>query len=738
MTIEKGNQLNVDRDEVPARKLFSSLSGRLNRQHPTPVVLDDNSQALLVLQNYEQSGQGWFWATDAQGKLTYLTDNIAEVLKPSGGSLLGTEFASLFSHGEDKTGNRRTLAFALAKQTRFNKLSLVTSNAEKERWWEVSGSPYFDGNGDFCGFRGSGVDVTEQRHSTEEASQLAMYDDLTGLTNRRRMAQVLDSTMLAFTQQKRSCSIIMVDLDRFKQVNDTLGHPAGDALLKQVSERLLKIIIDKEKVCRLGGDEFQIILPDEQDREKLSSLASHIIYALSQPYMIEDARCVIGASVGIAISPEDGKTSDELIRNADLALYAAKGGGRGRFCFFLEEDLRDAVANGEMSMYYQPIVCAKTNCVKGLEALIRWNHPERGMVSPAHFIPIAEEANLIEGLGEWALYRSCEEAATWPGKLRVAVNVSPIQFANSKFPEIVKAALTASKLRPDRLELEITEGIFLGESAETDAMFKALKNIGVRLALDDFGTGYSSLGYLRKAPFDKIKIDQSFVRGVTEPGSRNGAIIAAIVALANAVNMETTAEGIESFDQLELIRGLNVSHIQGYIYSKPVDHVSLMRNLKAGDWVIEPTGPARQRDDRQSVYRSVNAVHDDHCYQVVIRNLSITGALMEGLVDVPIGTRFVLDLGEGQLVVATVRRSVGNQQGVEFDERLISDGNGGLCTRHRISNYLLARLGLPEASARGPGLSFISPASLTKSLPAFKVAKLWNSARPLDSFGNAA
>ena len=318
------------------------------------------------------------------------------------------------------------------------------------------------------------------------------------------------------------------------------------------------------------------------------------------------------------------------------------------------------------------------------------------------------------------------------------MNVSPIQFANSKFPQIVKAALTAAKLQPDRLELEITEGIFLGESVETDAMFKALKNIGVRLALDDFGTGYSSLGYLRKAPFDKIKIDQSFVRGATEPGSRNGAIIAAIVALANAVDMETTAEGIEAFDQLALIRGLNVSHIQGYIYSKPVDYVSLMSKLMAGDWIIEPSGPARQRDDRQSVYRCVNAVHDDHCYQVVIRNISITGALMEGLVDVPIGTRFVLDLGEGQLVVATVRRSKGNQQGLEFDERLISDGNGGLCTRHRISNYLLARLGLPEASAKGPGLSLISPASLTTSLPVFKVAKLWNSARPLDSFGNAA
>jgi hypothetical protein len=269
-------------------------------------------------------------------------------------------------------------------------------------------------------------------------------------------------------------------------------------------------------------------------------------------------------------------------------------------------------------------------------------------------------------------------------------------------------------------------------------MFKALKSIGVRLALDDFGTGYSSLGYLRSAPFDKIKIDQSFVRGATEPGSRNGAIIAAIVALANAVDMETTAEGIESFDQLELVRGLNVSHIQGYIYSKPVELDVVITNLKVGDWVIDPSGPARQREDRQSVYRRASAVHDDHCYQVVIRNISLTGALMEGLVDVPLGTRFVLDFGEGQLAVATVRRSEGNQQGVEFDERLVSDGNGGLCTRHRASPYMLSLAGLGDTTGK---LAMVTSGQRTghaKSIPAFRAAKMWNAARPLDGMGNAA
>jgi diguanylate cyclase (GGDEF)-like protein len=731
-------------DQGPARRLLASLSGRLERRKAAPVALDRNSEALLILRNHEDSGQGWFWATNAEGDLTYLTDAMATTLDPSGKLLIGHPFSDFFTDGEDAAGNRRTLSFVLAKKSKFGKLAVVASGAEDARWWEISGCPQFDKSGEFCGFRGSGVDVTEQRRSTEHASQLAMYDPLTGLTNRRRMSQILEKTLQAFARQQRPCAIMLIDLDRFKQVNDTLGHPAGDALLKQVAERLLKIIGEREKVCRLGGDEFQILLPDCDDRGALGDLAMAIISSLSQPYSVEGARCVIGASIGVAVNPFDGMTSDELIRNADLALYAAKDGGRGRFRFFtndflraaedkrvLEEDLRDAVAKNEMSLFYQPIVCAKTNCVTGVEALLRWHHPERGPISPALFIPIAEEANLIGPIGEWALRQACNDAVKWPGKLRVAVNVSPIQFANDGLPDIVRAALSSVGLPPERLELEITEGVFLSDSNETDEMFTALKAVGVRLALDDFGTGYSSLSYLRNAPFDKIKIDQSFVRGATEPGSRHGAIIAAIVALAAALNMDTTAEGIESLDQLELVRKLSVSHIQGYVYSKAVAHDEVCRMLEAGDWVIAPSGPARQRNDRQSVYRKANAIHDNHCYPVVVRNISSTGALMEGLVDVPLGTRFVIDLGEGQLAVATVRRSDGHRQGVEFDERLVSDGNGGLCTRHRISPYMLALAGLP--SGQGPNVQVVQAAveRLPTAMPAFKTAKLWNSALPI-------
>jgi diguanylate cyclase (GGDEF)-like protein len=687
-------------------------------------------EALLLLKNFEDSGEGWLWATDQDGRLTYLTERVSRLFCSDGESLLGSAFAELFVKAD--AGGRRTLPFILIRQSKFEKLVLRSAHDGDERWWSISGSPQHDAGGRFAGYRGSGVEITEQRRSSEQASQLAMYDSLTGLPNRLRMSEVLEANLVGCEPQKRSCAVMLIDLDRFKQVNDTLGHPAGDALLQQVAARLLRIMGDKDKVFRIGGDEFQIILRDSDDRAVLGDLATDIIASLSQPYSVDGSRCIIGASIGIAVGPADGRTSEELIRNADLALYEAKGSGRGRYrCFstdlleaaedkrLIEEDLRDALAKGEIRLAYQPIVDAATNCQTGVEALVRWHHPERGIISPSLFIPIAEEANLIEPLGEWVLRKACEDAAKWPGKLRVAVNVSPIQFTNDALPRIVLSALAASGLPAERLELEITEGVFLSEAPETDMMFETLKKIGVRLALDDFGTGYSSLGYLRKAPFDKIKIDQSFVRAATLPGSRNGAIIAAIVALAGALEMETTAEGIESLDQLQLIRSLGVSHVQGFVYSKAVSSDELNRRLDIGDWVLSPSGPARQRSDRQAMYRKAGAICGNRYQSVLIRNLSDSGALIEGLADVSLDAPLLIDFGDGHLAFARVRRATGRQQGIAFDEPLVSDGSGGLSTAHRVSPYLLGTLGLPTADRADAASAW----EVTDALPVEELAK---------------
>jgi diguanylate cyclase (GGDEF)-like protein/PAS domain S-box-containing protein len=688
--------------------------------------IGNSSEALLLLKNFEESCKGWFWSTNNLGHLVYLSDSISRLLCDGPGNLLGTAFTDLFVPADDATTARERLPFILSRHNNFEKLTLQTINSGDERWWEVSGCPQFDPAGNFTGYRGYGVDITEQRQSSEHASQLAMYDPLTGLPNRLSMSKSLEAGMSGLEQPGRSCAIMLIDLDRFKQVNDSLGHPAGDALLKQVSERLLKIVGDREKVFRLGGDEFQIILPHCEDRGILGGLAHDIIANLSQPYSVEGSRCVIGASVGLAVGPNDGRTSEDLMRNVDLALYAAKESGRGCFRFFsnellkaaedrrvLEEDLRDALVKGQLSLFYQPVVSTRSNSVTGVEALVRWHHPIRGSISPALFIPIAEEANLIDKLGEWILRKACEDAAKWPEEIRVAVNVSPIQFANEALPKIVMSALANSGLPPNRLELELTEGVFLSESAETDSMFSALKEIGVRLALDDFGTGYSSLGYLKSAPFDKIKIDQSFVREATMPGSRNGAIIAAIVALAGALDMETTAEGIESLDQLELIRNLRVSHVQGFVYSKAISCDEFCQRLEAGKWIIDPSGPAKHRSERRTMYRKAGAILGSYYHPVLIRNLSESGALIEGLVDVPLGTQIIIDFGECELTVATVRRASKKQHGIEFGQPLVSDGIGGLCTSHRVSPYLLSKAGLSTSDHAGTAREWDSSSAVT-------------------------
>ena len=673
----------------------------------------EQQQALLLLQDYEASGLGWFWSTDREGRISYISECVAQTLGSSCGELSGQAFHSLFVIGRNEENIvERTLPLLFSARKTFSEIAVQAVRGGGDVWWSISGRPQYDAAGEFTGFRGNGTDITASRQNQKDAARLAMYDSLTGLSNRHRMAKRLGQTLQAYQASSRSCALMMIDLDRFKAVNDTLGHQAGDELLKQVAQRLQQVV--RETGCeigRLGGDEFQIMLPDIDDRGRLGEIAKTIISMVSQPYSVDGSRCVIGTSVGIAIAPYDGITTEELVRSADLALYAAKGGGRGLFLFYashlpraaarrrqIEEDLRDALQKDQMWLAYQPVVSCKDNKVVAFEALLRWDHPEMGDISPAIFVPIAEECNLIAGYGEWALRRACEEAATWPASVRVAVNVSTTQFGNPNFVSSVTQALANSGLEPNRLELELTESIFLGDDAEVAKTFNALKMLGVRLALDDFGTGYSSLGYLRKVDFDKIKVDRGFIEGVTEPNSRNAAIIRSIVNLAEGLKMDTTAEGIEAHDELNMMKQLGIKTIQGYIYSKPVSGQQVCEMMSSGDWTIEPAGPDRYRTDRRSVLLKVGLIHEDHRYDATMRNLSKTGALIEGLIDVPLGTKFVVDFGEGQLSVATVRRSAGNSQGLEFEVSLVDDGAGGLCTRHRVSPYVLAQAGMPLAA----------------------------------------
>ncbi|SFO28478.1 diguanylate cyclase/phosphodiesterase with PAS/PAC sensor(s) [Sphingomonas sp. OK281] len=654
--------------------------------------------AVKMIAEFEDHGAGWFWEADRQGRVTYISVKVGRDLVPSGDAV-GQMLTDLFRMDSDATGTERTLAFHISSRTSFSEYSVCAAAQDCERWWSISGRPMVDDLGRFQGFIGSGSDLTEQRKSEAEITRLALFDGLTGLANRQRMRISLDKTLAQNTGPYRATSLFLMDLDRFKAVNDTLGHQAGDALLQQVAQRLQRGVGDAGLVGRLGGDEFEVVLPGIDNRDTLAVLARDLIAALSQPYFISGTAVTIGCSIGIAIAPDDGDDSETLVRNADLALYAAKGDGRGVHRFFsdemlagartrklLEDDLRIAVAEGAFHLCYQPVVSTQSVRIVGYEALIRWNHPTRGLVSPADFIPVAEECGLIEAIGEWVLRTACIEAARWPDTIRVAVNVSPIQFANPVLPALVTSALAQSGIAPGRLELEITEGVFLDETRSSEQMFKALKSVGVRLALDDFGTGYSSLGYLRNAPFDKIKIDQSFVRGAAEPGNRNAAIIKAIVTLADTLGMETTAEGVEVQDEIDLIRDLGCSHIQGYVYGRPVRAEEALRQLDAENGTVTASGFKVSRAPRTKMLRSARIVIGGVRGDVRIRDISTSGAMLDGLrIDGdPNGVAMQIELLEDQMTPARVRWARDGKAGVEFDEAFNLDRlNQGHSTRLR-------------------------------------------------------
>jgi diguanylate cyclase (GGDEF)-like protein len=387
--------------------------------------------------------------------------------------------------------------------------------------------------------------------------------------------------------------VLCIDLDHFKDVNDTLGHAIGDKVLKQVSARLWGSTREDDVLARLGGDEFSLLLRSIDNPADAATIAERITRTMSTPFSIDGHQIVIGASVGIAMAPDDGETTDQLMKNADLALYRAKAEGRSTFHFFergmdeaiqqrrvIEAGLRLALARNEFRLVYQPLVGLKEDRITCLEALLRWDHAERGTIAPNDFIPIAEETGLIVPIGEWVLREACRTAMTWPTPARVAVNLSTVQFKNKKLYETVVSALQESGLPPTRLELEITESLLLAESEPTLETLHKLRALGVRISMDDFGTGYSSLSYLRSFPFDKIKIDRSFMRDLESKGD-SLAIIKAVIGLGHSLGMSTTAEGIETEEQLAAVREQGCNEVQGFLFSPPIDASAVITMLKA-------------------------------------------------------------------------------------------------------------------------------------------------------------
>ena len=640
-----------------------------------------SSRAEALIGEFENSGKGWFWETGREGKLSYISDSVARALGREPADLIDRPFTDLISSESSDGGSpsERTMGFYLSSHVAFQDL-IVRAKTKNETWWSISGRPVHDEIGRFFGFRGFASDLTQMRQSEVELDRLARQDALTGLANRQALRRALDDALVSAVRRKHRCSMFLMDLDRFKAVNDTLGHPAGDTLLRLVALRLRDVIGKAGQVGRLGGDEFEVVLPSTSDKTELSKLAQGIIDSLSRPYTINGTAVSIGASVGIVTSDYDDRTSDDLMRDADLALYAAKAAGKGCFRFFeaemhdaarerqlMESDLRVALENNEFRLLYQPCVDASSEAVTGFEALIRWEHPERGPISPVEFIPLAEEIGLIDDIGEWVLRTACAEAANWPDAISVAVNLSPVQFKSHALPTLVRMVLSDSKLPAKRLELEITEGVFLSNDDHVHEMIAKLKAIGVKLALDDFGTGYSSLSYLQRVPFDKIKIDRSFVTGASDLQGRNAALIRAMVGLASDLKMQTTAEGVETAEELQLVRDLGCSLVQGYIFGRPMPDEEARELAAKGAATLPAALPVRE--PRMRIIRAALLHYQGQVKGARLRNISSGGALVECREELPVGAQVQLDFAVGGPIEAEVRWTKGTQFGCQFKER---------------------------------------------------------------------
>ena len=550
----------------------------------TQIELQEQTALIGLLREFEASGSDWLWQLDRNLKLTYMSRAMAEAIGKPLTQLLGSHARHILDpdgNAVQLSAGMRRLMLHAEERTAFRDIAIPIDHGR--RWWSVSAKPLIDAEGGFQGWRGVGSDITDVRLSGSDAVRAARLDPLTGVANRLLLREQLEEALLRQVGGNCACALLLVDLDRFKLVNDTLGHSVGDQLLCEVARRLESCVGGDGVVGRLGGDEFAVVWHGTGDEEALDALARRIIAELTRTITIGAAELHIGATIGISRSPRDGNREETLMRCADLALYSGKEAGRGGHAFFeqqmyvdaedyrsLENDVRNALGSDGLALHYQPIIDARSGRLVGREALLRWSHPVRGPIPPDQFVPIIEDAGLIHQIGDWVIREACSEAMRWEGELRVAVNISAAQLSGHGIAETVLGALAASGLAPGRLELEVTESIFIGDDVSTLAALERLRGIGVRLVLDDFGKGYSSFGYLSRARFSKIKIDRSFVAGAAEGERDCSAIVRAILALARGLSVETTAEGVENEREAAVMRALGCDQLQGYLFGRPV------------------------------------------------------------------------------------------------------------------------------------------------------------------------
>jgi diguanylate cyclase (GGDEF)-like protein/PAS domain S-box-containing protein len=539
-----------------------------------------------------EASSDWIWECDGEMRLVYLSARFSEVTGIAAASVLGKQLERFFMKDSDTEGWAR-LHESARDHLAFRDVRCSYSDAASHvRVCRLAGRPIVNGKREFSGFRGTATDITEEVEAHARANHLALHDALTELPNRLLFRERLIYALSDNRRDHGDLAVLCLDLDHFKEINDTLGHGAGDILLRQLAARLQACVRSGDTVARLGGDEFAIIQSSANQPADADALGRAIIEIVKQPFNVEGHELHIGVSIGVAF-PDHANDPDKLLKNADIALYRAKQAGRGTVRHFephmdaelqarkaLEYDLRQALPKNELELHYQPLIDLELQKVTAVEALLRWRHPSRGLVSPGEFISLAEETGLILSIGEWVLRTACQQALSWP-EIRVAVNLSPVQFRHRELVDTVRQVLQDTGLEPNRLELEITESVLINDTEAALEILSALKSIGVQIAMDDFGTGYSSLGYLNSFPFDKIKIDKSFV-STLEDKAKSLAIVRSVIGLSESLSMATTAEGVETLEQASLLLGEGCKQGQGFYFGHPVPALEMTAFL--GNW----------------------------------------------------------------------------------------------------------------------------------------------------------
>lgn len=716
------------------RRLKTIAGIGLSRKRNATQTAEGGAAALVNA--LAQSEAAILWSTDADGRFASIHAPGLAALGVPLADMMGKRMTSVFEDApnESAIAQQRSLSLKLSARARIaNHIVRFGKDTEEgaDIWLQLSGFPQFVDD-QFAGFIGHAADVTHLIIDHQTRMLQEKFDEITGFYNAAHFGKRFDAAFKSLAHAERSCALVIMEIDRFQHACERYGVGYIDGVLAELANRLRSALRHRGEVGRLAMEQFRIFMPDVDDRGDLAELAEHVCKLLSQPYRLHGRRIQLSVSIGIAIAPYDAVTTKDLVDAANLALRSTKQAGGGSYSIFsaelaqeaarlarIEEELEGAMERGEFALRYAPLILASSNEVCALRAEVCWSSPELGEVLPDTFWPMIENSGASSVFGEWMLHQACEDAAEWPAGLRLAIAPPGGFLKDPDFRKILLAAARASAIDCTRIELEVTEEFLSADIDMARKLANDLDAVGVRMVASEFGGGSSAIALLADFSIKRVEISQKFIRDWAVLPERTNAIIGAIVSIARSFGVPASIRDVDALDVLDAVIASGIEVVHGGVFSAALDQAQIVDEGSPVHQTFKPRGFGRQRAERIKLLRKIGLIHDDHYYEVLLKNISRTGAKIAGIAGVPVGTEVVLDLGNGQLAVATVVNSDEKSQGVRFEVPLVADGNGGLMTRHRISPYTLAEAGLPVASLSGDHEALRAWKDAKKGKPSF-------------------